>query len=45
MFARFRALRETTLEQANERLRKMFRPGYFALSIIEPIEGGSIHAD
>ena len=37
MFARARALRETTLEQANARIRKMFRPGYFALSIIEPI--------
>jgi predicted Zn-dependent peptidase len=38
MFARFRALREMTLEQANARLCKMFRPEYFALSIIEPIE-------
>jgi len=38
MFAQARALRELTLAQANERVRKMFRPGYFALSIIEPIE-------
>ena len=38
MFAEARALRELTLEQANERVRKMFRPGYFALSIIDPIE-------
>ena len=37
MFARARALREVTHKQANERARKMFRPGYFALSIIEPI--------
>jgi predicted Zn-dependent peptidase len=40
MFARFRALRAITREDANERLRKMFRPEYFALSIIEPIEEG-----
>jgi len=40
MFARFRALREITLTQANERVRKMFRQGYFALSTIEPIEEG-----
>jgi len=40
MFARARALREITRTQANERLRKMFCPGYFALSIIDPIEEG-----
>ena len=40
MFARARALREITLEQADDRLSEMFRPGYFALSIIEPIEEG-----
>jgi len=40
MYAGARALRETTLDRANERMRKMFRPGYFALSIIEPVEEG-----
>jgi len=40
MFARARALREVTLEQACVHVRKMFRPGYFALSVIEPIEEG-----
>ena len=38
MFDKAKALREITLEQANERARQMFREGYFALSIIEPIE-------
>jgi predicted Zn-dependent peptidase len=38
MYARFRALRELTLAQIDERARKMFREGYFALSIIDPIE-------
>jgi len=38
MFAEARALRALTLEQANERVRRMFRPGYFTLSIIDPIE-------
>jgi len=40
MFARFRALRGITLEQVNRRMARMFRPGYFALSIIEPIGEG-----
>ena len=40
MFAKARALREATHEQARIRARKMFREGYFALSIIEPIEEG-----
>ncbi|MDR2686796.1 MAG: insulinase family protein [Oscillospiraceae bacterium] len=40
MYARARALREVTLEQANGRMRRMFRPGYFALSVIEPIGEG-----
>jgi len=40
MFAKARALREATHEQARIRAREMFREGYFALSIIEPIEEG-----
>ena len=38
LFARAKALREITLEDANARLREMFRAGYHTLSIIEPIE-------
>ncbi|MDR1927481.1 MAG: insulinase family protein [Oscillospiraceae bacterium] len=38
LFARARALRDVTLEQANGRLRRMFRPGWTALSVILPLE-------
>jgi len=37
-YARANALRNVTLEQANAQAAQLFRPGYFALSIIEPIE-------
>jgi len=37
-FARAKAMRTLTLEDANTRLRELFQPGYSALSIIEPIE-------
>ena len=41
LFARARALRAATPEAVNRRLARMFRPEYFALSIIEPIEEGN----
>ena len=40
-YARARALREITLEDANRRAAALFRPGMCALSVIEPIKGGT----
>ena len=40
-YARARALREITLEDANLRAAQLFKPGMFALSIIQPIKGGA----
>jgi len=40
LFSQARALRAVTPEDVNRRLARMFRPEYFALSIIDPIEEG-----